>query len=80
MKIHYDAETDSLYIDLVPGPGADSREIAAGVVGDFDAHGRLVGLDFEYASRHLALDVLEVDALPVKVTAATQPRTTRKRA
>jgi hypothetical protein len=27
MKLHYDPETDSLYIELKSGPGAETREI-----------------------------------------------------
>jgi Protein of unknown function (DUF2283) len=29
MKLHYDPETDSLYIELKPVPGVDTREVAA---------------------------------------------------
>lgn len=65
MKLHYHADTDSLYIDLAERPAADSREIEPGVVLDFDADGRLVGIDIDHASRALALDRLEVSALPL---------------
>lgn len=43
MKLQYDPETDSLYIGLNDRPSADSREIAEGLVVDFDAEGRVVG-------------------------------------
>ena len=43
MKLHYDQETDSLYIDLNARPSVDSREIQEGVVADFDAKGQIVG-------------------------------------
>jgi uncharacterized protein YuzE len=29
MKLHYYPETDSLYIELKPAPGAETREISA---------------------------------------------------
>jgi uncharacterized protein YuzE len=37
MRLHYYRETDSLYIDLADCPSAESREVASGVVLDFDA-------------------------------------------
>jgi hypothetical protein len=40
MKLLYDPDTDSLYIDLNDRPGADAHEIADGVVLDLDATGR----------------------------------------
>jgi uncharacterized protein YuzE len=65
MKFHYYPETDSLYIDLSEKPSADSREIAPGVVLDFDAEGRLVGIDIDHASKVANLSRLEVESLPV---------------
>jgi uncharacterized protein YuzE len=64
MKLHYDPNTDSLYIDLNPRPGADAREITDGLVIDFDAEGRPVGIDIQHASRNLDLSTLETQALP----------------
>ena len=34
MKLHYYPETDSLYIELKDAPGAEAREIVAGLVVD----------------------------------------------
>lgn len=65
MKLHYYPETDSLYIDLSEQPSADSREVAPGVVLDFDAAGRLVGIDIQHASRVVNLSRLEAVSLPV---------------
>lgn len=64
MKLHYDNETDSLYIDLNGRPSADSREIQDGVVMDFDAEGRIVGIDIQHASEILDLATLETQSLP----------------
>ena len=66
MKLHYYAETDSLYIDLNSRPSADSREIAEGLVVDFDAEGNIVGIDIDHASKKLDLSTLETEALPVQ--------------
>jgi uncharacterized protein YuzE len=64
MKLHYYAETDSLYIDLNSRPSADSREIADDLVIDFDAQGNIVGIDIDRASQKLDLETLETVSLP----------------
>ncbi len=64
MKLHYYPETDSLYIDLNSRPSTDSREIAEGLVADFDAEGNVVGIDIDHASQKLDLKTLEAISLP----------------
>jgi uncharacterized protein YuzE len=71
VKFHYYQDTDSLYIDLVDRPASDSREVAPGVVMDFDAEGRLVGIDIDHASQVVNLSKLELEALPVGHQAAS---------
>lgn len=66
MKLSYDPDTDSLYIDLSERPGTDAQEIVDGMVVDFDAEGRPVGIDIQYASRDLDLSTLETKALPAR--------------
>lgn len=68
MKLHYYPETDSLYIDLNCKPSADSREIAEGIVLDFDAAGNVVGIDIDHASEKLDLKTIETTALPASTT------------
>lgn len=58
MKLHYYPETDSLYIELSTRAGQESREAAPGVVLDFDAEGRIVGIDIDRASEVVDLDGL----------------------
>jgi len=65
MKLQYYPETDSLYIDLNTRPSAESREIADGLVVDFDAEGNIVGVDIDHASKKLDLSKLEIESLPV---------------
>jgi uncharacterized protein YuzE len=65
MKLQYDRETDSLYIDLNARPSVDSREVQDGVVLDFDADGQIVGIDIQHASEILDLATLETGSLPV---------------
>jgi uncharacterized protein YuzE len=64
MKLHYYPETDTLYIELSGAVGAEAREIAEGLVVDFDADGNVVGLDIDHASRKLDLSKVETIALP----------------
>jgi uncharacterized protein YuzE len=73
MKFHYYPETDSLYIDLSEKPSADSREVAPGVVLDFDAEGKLVGIDIDHASEVANLSRLEAEQLPVGSASVTKP-------
>jgi len=75
MKFDYYPETDSLYIDLAERPSVDSREIAPGVVLDFDAEGRLVGIDIDHASQVVNLSRIEAGSLPLAAHAPpdTQP-------
>jgi uncharacterized protein YuzE len=73
MKFHYYPETDSLYIDLSEKVSSDSREVAPGVVLDFDDEGRLVGIDIDHASQIVNLSRLEAEALPVDSLSLTRP-------
>jgi uncharacterized protein YuzE len=70
MKLHYYPETDSLYIELKPVPGARTREIASGLNVDLDASGEVVGIDIDFASKRSDLSTLETIALPVRATIA----------
>jgi uncharacterized protein YuzE len=65
MKLKYYSETDSLYIDLRNKPGVDSKEVAEGVVLDFDESGYLVGIDIQHASQLLDLTRLEAEYVPL---------------
>jgi len=70
MKLHYYSETDSLYIELKPTPGTQTREVADGLVVDLDAAGQVVGFDIDRASQRFDLSSLERVALPVRTTSA----------
>lgn len=67
MKLNYHPETDSLYIDLSERPSAESREISEGVVLDYDADGKLVGIDIDNATNKVELKKLILSKLPGKV-------------
>jgi uncharacterized protein YuzE len=59
MKLHYYPETDSAYIDFNEGIAAETHVIVDGLNADMDAHGRLLGIEFECASKHLSPDLLK---------------------
>ena len=65
MKFHYYRDTDSLYIELSDKVGADSQEVAPGVVLDFDAEGHVVGIDIDHASQYVDLSRIETESLPL---------------
>jgi uncharacterized protein YuzE len=67
MKLNYYPDTDSLYIDLSERPSAESREISEGVVLDYDADGKLVGIDIDNASTKVEMTKLVLSKLPGKV-------------
>ncbi len=67
MKLNYYPDTDSLYIDLSEQPSVESREIAGGIVLDYDAAGHLVGIDIDNASRKVELKQLTLSKLPLVV-------------
>jgi uncharacterized protein YuzE len=65
MKLHYYAETDSLYIELQAKPGVTTREVADGLNVDLDETGVVVGFDIDGASKRMDLSKVETVALPV---------------
>ena len=67
MKLAYYPDTDSLYIDLSENPSAESREVAEGIVLDYDAAGNLVGIDIDNASRKVQLQRLVLTGLDGEV-------------
>ncbi len=67
MKLNYYPETDSLYIDLSERSSVESREISEGIILDYDADGRLVGIDIDNASNKVEMEKLILSKLPGKV-------------
>jgi uncharacterized protein YuzE len=65
MLFEYHPDSDMLYIKLANGASAESEEIAPGVVLDFDASHRVIGVEIEDASTFIDLSRLELRALPI---------------
>ena len=66
MRFEYFPETDTLYIDIKDKPGSDTKEIANGIVLDFDEEGNLVGIEIDNASKVANISKLEAISLPLK--------------
>ena len=64
MKLSYFKDTDTLYIDLTDATNVESQEIALGVVVDFGADGKIVGIEMEHASENVDMTKLETRAFP----------------
>lgn len=71
MKLQYYRDTDSLYIELSPRPSADSREVSEGVVLDYDADDRLVGIDIDNASAKVDLREVVLGKIPSELETLT---------
>ena len=63
MKLHYYAETDSLYVELRVGSGVEVRMIADGFNADIDGQGQVVGFDIDQASTQFDLSKLAIKGL-----------------
>ena len=70
MKLNYYPDTDSLYIDLSERPSAESHEISEGVVLDYDADGKLVGIDIDNTNNKVEMKKLTLSKLPGKIETA----------
>jgi len=64
MKLEYFADTDSLSVTFRDQPSVDSQELSAGVVIDYDAAGRVVGIDIDNASHKVDLTRVVLNRLP----------------
>ena len=71
MKLNYYPGTDSLYINLSEQSSVESQEISEGIVLDYDAKGRLVGIDIDNASHKVEMEELILSKLPGTVEMAS---------
>jgi uncharacterized protein YuzE len=66
MRLQYDPKADAIYIRLIAGTVTESDEMRPGVVFDFDADGRVLGIEMLDVSkrtdnpRELAMEVVGV--------------------
>lgn len=64
MKLNSYQDADSLYGYLAERLSIESREVAEGVVLDYDSSGRLVGSDIDNAANKVELQNLILSKLP----------------
>jgi YD repeat-containing protein len=55
MRVRVDQRADAVYLNLTDRPIKDSEEVADGIVLDYDAEGRLVGIEILDASKRTGL-------------------------
>jgi uncharacterized protein YuzE len=53
MKLTIDREADALYLNLDESPAAESEEISPGVILDYNAEGKVVGIEMLYLSKRV---------------------------
>ncbi len=72
MRLNYYPETDSLYINLSEQPSVESQEISEGILLDYDAEGRLVGIDIDNASHKVDMEKLILSQLPCGIESSVE--------
>lgn len=73
MRIEYFPDTDTLYIQLQEGPGADAHEVASDIVFDFNDAGDVIGIEIEHASERTDLANFQVSAIPTAPAISQAP-------
>lgn len=63
MKIEYDPEVDALYVRLTESKIIESEQVQPGIILDFDAAGKVVGVEVLNASKR------ETPTAPLKAAA-----------
>lgn len=58
IRMHYDAEADAAYLRFSAEAIIESEEVAPGIVLDYDATGKMVGMEVLGARANLPADAL----------------------
>ena len=51
MKLEFDPQTDTAYLELTDAEVEQSREIQSGIIMDYDAEGQIVGIEILHVSK-----------------------------
>lgn len=54
MKLTLDRDADALYLNLDDAPAAESEEISPGLILDYNAKGKVVGIEMLYLSKRVS--------------------------
>ena len=68
MKVTYDIEVDTMYIEIQGGDFAENREVLDGVILDIGDNGKLLGIEILNASSRIADDELGNISVEIPVT------------
>ena len=60
MKLEFDAQADAVYLELTDVEVEESKEIQPGIIVDYDAEGRIVGIEVLYVSKRAELPLKKV--------------------
>jgi uncharacterized protein YuzE len=63
MKIHYFADTDTLYIELRAAEIAESQDLDENTLIDLDRAGQIVGITIEHAKSRANLPEIELSGV-----------------
>ena len=58
MKLTIVRDADALYLDLDEAPAAESEEISPGVIFDYNAAGKVVGIEMLHLSKRVSAEKL----------------------
>ena len=58
MKLTVDREADALYLNLDEAPAVESEEVSPGVILDYNADGKVVGIEMLYLSKRVSAEKL----------------------
>ena len=50
MKFEFDPQADAVYLELTDADVDESKEVQPGIIMDYDAEGRIVGIEVLYVS------------------------------
>ena len=79
MRIHYDEKTDALYLRLDESKVVESEEVKPGIVVDFNARKKVVGIEVLNLRRRLRkTDLKQLKALVACSTRSTSRCETRR--
>ena len=60
MRIEFDPQADAVYLELTDAEVEESKEIQPGIIMDYDAEGRVVGIEVLYLSKRTEVPLKKV--------------------
>ena len=55
MKFEFDPQADAVYLELTDADVDESKEVQPGIIMDYDAEGRIVGIEVLHVSKRTQL-------------------------